>query len=124
MANGNKLEDSIHLRAVRYGYKRPNGFLYKDIAEHYRRRKEEWEVVRKFLMDAWRNHTEGVNLNTPYSLLEKKANIDDCPFILSYEAYFNYLDYLELVEARKNARQAFWMSLVAILIALYGIFFK
>lgn len=120
-----KKEDSIHLRAVKYGYERPNGFLYKDIQRHYSKREKEWEIVKEFLHVAENNKSAGLNHVTPYILLKRNGTyIENCLFNLSYEAYFNYLDYLELVESRKNAKSAFWTAIIAILISIVTLGFS
>ena len=41
--------DGIHVRAVRYGYERPNGFMYDDIEKWYSKRDKEWQIVKNFL---------------------------------------------------------------------------
>lgn len=116
--NQEKEEDSIHLRAVKYGYLHPNGFSYKAIAHHYSKRPAEWEVVKEFLHVAQNNKDAGLNHTTPYVLLHRYAtSIEESVFVLSYEAFFNYLDYLELQQARKSAQDANFYARVAIGIA-------
>ncbi|MFA6285158.1 MAG: hypothetical protein WC643_01350 [Parcubacteria group bacterium] len=113
-----KEEDSIHLRAVKYGYLHPNGFSYKGIAHHYSKRSAEWEVVKEFLHVARNNKDAGLNHITPFVLLQRNGSaIDDSIFVLSYEAFFNYLDYLELQQARKSAKDANFYARIAIGIA-------
>lgn len=120
MIEKEKLEDSIHLRAIKYGRQYPNGFMYADIEHHYSRRREEWQIVKKFLHDAWNNYDQGISQITPFVLLEKMGNLsaDNSKYTLSYEAYFNYLDYEELQQARYNAREAQRSSTIAICIAI------
>jgi hypothetical protein len=117
--NVKKDEDSIHLRAVRWGFKKPNGFGYTEIEKHYSKREQEWEVVKVFLMNARRNKDASTNLNTPYMVLKTTGSGDnEATFTLNYDAYFNYLDYLELVMAQRNARSAFWTAIIAIFISI------
>ena len=119
MTKEEKEEDSIHLRAVRYGYLRPDGFSYKEIERHYSKRHTEWEVVKLLLHHARRNKDTGTNLTTPYAVLKTTGSADEeATFTLSYEAYFSYLGYLEFVMARRNARAAFWTAIVAIAISI------
>jgi len=116
-----KEEDSIHLRAVRYGYQRPNGFSYKEIERHYSRRPAEWEVVKVFLHNARRNSDVNTSLNTPFMVLKTTGGGDnEAIYTLNYDAYFSYLGYLEFVMARRNARTAFWTAIVAIVISAVG----
>lgn len=119
MTKQEKEEDNIHLRAVKYGYQRPNGFSYKSIQYHYSKRLAEWEVVKEFLHAARNNKDAGLNHTTPFVLLQRKGSgIEDSIFTLSYEASFNYLDYVELLETRKNARNAFITAIIAITISI------
>lgn len=121
MLKKEKIKDSIHLRSVKFGYESPNGFSYAKIEKHYSKRVEEWEVVKESLQEAVNNKLQaGINRVTPFVLLQRPAGSDirGYVFTLSYEAYFNYLEYLELVEARQNSRQSFWLSFVAIVLSL------
>lgn len=116
-----KEEDSIHLRAVRYGYQRPNGFSYKEIEHHYSRRPAEWEVAKAFMQDARKNKDMGTHLTTPFMMLKAIGSTEaGAKYTLSYEACFSYLGYLEFVMARRNARTAFWTAIVAIVISAVG----
>jgi len=45
----------------------------------------------------------------------------DYRYKLLPSAVFQYVDYLEIKEARKNARQAFILSVIAILLALWQV---
>ena len=119
MAKKEKGENSIHLRAVRYGFQRPNGFSYNEIEHHYSRRADEWGVVKVFLHNARRNNDVSTSLNTPYMVLKTTGSSDnEATFTLNYDAYFNYLDYLELMMARRNAMSAFWTAIIAIVISI------
>lgn len=121
MTKEEKIEDSIHLRAVRYGAEHPNGFSYTDIQHHYSKRSAEWEVVKVFLLAAKKNKESGLNITTPFQVLNNRGSADEnTDFILSYEAAFNYIDFLELQQARQNARSAFWTALAAITISMVG----
>lgn len=114
-------EESIHLRAVRFGYEHRNGFLYSDIKAKYEtHRKEEWKLVDEYLTEAYLNKEEGRNQTTPFILLEKRGNgnKDQCLYALSYEAYFHYLEYQELIETRRTAETAKKQSTQAIVVAI------
>ncbi|MFA5871571.1 MAG: hypothetical protein WC858_02505 [Parcubacteria group bacterium] len=119
MSSENKDGDGIHVRAVRYGYERPNGFIYKDIETHYSRREREWEIVKKFLNDAFDNFTRGLNRETPYTLLEQlgNQNADESKYTLSYQAYIQYFEYEELRQAKEDTILAQNLSRKAIIIA-------
>jgi hypothetical protein len=120
-----KIGDSIHIRAVRYGAEHPNGFSYSNIQNHYSRRAEEWEVVKVFLLAAKRNKESGLNITTPFQVLRNRGSADeDTDFILSYEAAFNYLDFQELKQAINNAKSASLTAVIAIGISVASMVFS
>jgi hypothetical protein len=123
MVKRNKAEDTIHLRAIKYGIKFPNGFMYSDIKYHYSKRPSEWTIVNEYLNEAWNNKNSITGRVTPFVLLEMmgNGNADQSKYTLSYEAYFNYLGYLTLLETRKNSRIAFWTAFAAIFISVLSL---
>lgn len=123
MAKKDNGEDTIHLRAIKYGIKFPNGFMYPAIKYHYSKRPHEWMIVDEYLKEAW-NNKNGISSGvTPFVLLEKmgNGNADQSKYTLSYEAYFSYLGYLTLLETRKNSKIVFWTALVAIFIGIISL---
>lgn len=113
MGKQRNIDELIHLRAIEFGIKRPNGFMYEDIRKHYEKSKSEWDVVDEFLNEAWNNKNGSIVRLTPYVLLEKlgNGNTDQCKYTLSFEAYFSYLQY-------SNAKDARCWSVVGIGVAL------
>lgn len=104
-----QIEDSIHLRMVKFAISKPGGFSYAEIGNHYRNRPKEWKVIHECLVNAFRNKAALQNVETPFVVLEQAVtdnNVTTATYTVSSGAFFNYLDYLELVEARKNARNA------------------
>jgi len=91
----NKKEDTIHLRAIEYGMRFHSGFMYEYFRKHYERRDSDWRVVNEFFNEAYNNKNGLSSRVTPFVLLEKmgNGNCDQSKYILSYEAYFNYLAY-------------------------------
>lgn len=116
-----KVEDSIHIRMVRFATKFPHGFKYETIHKKYSKRDDDWAVIDKFLYVAYTNHKNDASLVTPFLWFSDdkgNGNYDTCSYILSYEAFFNFLNYKGLVQARKNARVAEWSSAIAVAIAI------
>lgn len=116
MFKKSKEEDSIHLRAIRYGVKYPNGFMYANVKHYYSKRLSEWAIVNEYLNEAWNNKNGVASRITPFVLLEKmgNGNADQSKYTLSYEAYFAYLQY-------RNAKNARFWSIIAIAIATLSI---
>lgn len=113
-----RIEDIIHLRAVRFGALHPHGFSYQDIEKRYSKLPKDWEVVKTFLNDAWDNYHGNYHRPTPFQYFGKiegmNGNADKSIYILNYEASFNFLDYMELIETRENARNAHFYAVIAI----------
>jgi len=116
-------EDMIHLRAIKYGMNFPNGFMYEYFRKHYEDRTNDWKIVNEFFQEAYNNKNGGSSRTTPFVLLEKmgNGNADKSKYILSYEAYFNYLSF-------RNSKRAIWTAVTAILISVIifsiGVLFK
>jgi len=102
-------EDMIHLRAIKYGIKFPSGFMYKHFKKHYEKRGNDWKVVDEFFQEAYNNKNSVSSRTTPFVLLEKigNGNADEAKYILSYEAYFNYLGY-------RSSKKAIWAAVIAV----------
>lgn len=126
MENEIKDGDGIHVRAVRYGYKRPNGFMWVDIEKWYSKRDKEWQIVRKFLNDAFDNFTRGLNRETPYILLEQlgNKNADNSKYTLSYQAYIQYFEYEKLQQAKRDTKLALWVAFSTLIITLFASLFS
>ncbi len=74
-------------------------------------------------------------MDSMFLVIEKNRDlerIENHKFILKYDAYFNYIDYLELqaakkssIEANKNAKYALWAvvftTLVSIILTIFQI---
>ncbi len=126
MKKKTKEGDGIHVRALGYGYKRPKGFMWKEIEKWYRGRGGEWLIVKKFLNDAHDNFTRGLNRETPYILLEQlgNKNADNCKYTLGYQAYIQYFEYEKLQQAKKDSELAFWVAFSTLVITLLAFLFS
>ncbi|MFA5986669.1 MAG: hypothetical protein WC819_04975 [Parcubacteria group bacterium] len=110
----NKDEDLIHLRAIKFGMNFPNGFMYEHFKKRYEtHRVNDWKIVDEFLQEAYNNKNGTSNRITPFVLLERgpNGNADTSKYILSYEAYFNYLAY-------RNAKRTIWIGVGAIIVSV------
>ncbi|OGI26150.1 MAG: hypothetical protein A3J76_01740 [Candidatus Moranbacteria bacterium RBG_13_45_13] len=132
--------DGIHVRAVRYGYNRSNGFMYKEIEKWYSKRDKEWQIVKKFLNDAFDNFTRGLNRETPYILLEQlgNKNADESKYTLSYQAYIQYFEYEKLQQAKEDTKLAMnlsqkalktsnhtlWVAIITLVITFFALLFS
>lgn len=115
-----RVEDIIHLRAVRFGALHPHGFSYENIQKKYSERPKDWQVVKAFLHDAWDNYHNKRYRPTPFQFFDKveggNGSSEHSIYILNYEASLNFLDYVELIETRENARSAHWYAFIAIVL--------
>lgn len=83
-----------------------------------------------FLKTALTSHTKGTenpnHILVAYNMVFYKDTIvqDECEYSLLPTAYFNYVDYLEVKEAKRSSRIALFVSLVALLIAGLQLFLE
>ncbi len=81
------------------------------------------DAVVKYLNDTYgyefRKYIEHTELSEIFEFTLGYRNLGNTtPYPMKGEAYFKLLEYEELSEARKNAREARWLSIAAIVIAL------
>ena len=123
------MEDLI-IKLIEKLKEKPNGFTYNEIISLLNLNDEEKEIVKNFIYKAVDNakHSMGgkVMKDTIFQIHERNipgANdehflSDSFKYFLKIEHIFDYLDYVELIEARKAARIANRNSIIAISIAL------
>jgi len=120
-------EKSVYIKVIEYAYTHNQGFFYKDILTDtlLKLNDAEKEIVKDFLDSAYDNkRIVGVKLPTPFNLFKKAGNneADSCIYNLSYEAYFDYLGYIELQEARKASYHSTVIAIIAIAISAISFF--
>lgn len=136
----NKENKNLYIRLLEFGDRHFNGFSYKEIIEDKELDLNEWEkgVVDAYLKNSSDSANQNIVKQSPiksdiFVLIEKGHEIfnqkeDSKKYIINYEAYFNYIDYLELVEARKTAEDAnnhaIWSIRVAIGTLVISIIFS
>ena len=138
-------KNNLYLKVLKFWESHPGWFTYEKLKLWVKL--EEWEtnIILRYLYNAVlnnepRNQTlhetifleiridpipEGMSLkwiSTPTILNESEKQkietaIQDTVFTLKYDAYFNYIDYLELQKAIENSKQASSHAKIAIWIA-------
>jgi hypothetical protein len=114
---------NFYIKLLRYGYKNPQGFSYKEIIEDnpLKLNNEEKEIIKIYLQVAYNNNYRGLNNETPFKVFKESSDTRQCTYIISYEAFFNYIDYLELKIAKKMSKEAYISSRKAIIITGIGL---
>ena len=113
------MKKNIYLRIIKRAEKYPEGFNYNKIKKDFKYQNErEKQIIRNQLSYAYNNKkyiwTSGKTPNpeTVFFIIDRRLsdtnNFEDdkCSFIINLEATFKYIDYLELVETKKIAKQA------------------
>ncbi len=132
------MEKDLYIRILQFGDKNPEGFSYTQLIKECNIRDKEIDIVDKYFSHAYHNPFKGAKgdppLETPFFLLYAPANLEGkykdekIKYILTIEAKFKYIDYLELTEAMKNAKIATRIAIASILITLavsiFTIFFN
>ncbi len=144
-------ENNLYVRICKFGNDFPEGFTYEQIKTGLQIDEDDWEskIIKDYMLSALRsgridviinggrsNNVVNPSLDSMFFVIEKVKNeneINGHIFILKYDSFFNYIDYLELKAAfassetaKKQARSALIVSaslaLASIVISIYSIF--
>lgn len=132
---------NIYIHCLQRGFENKNGVTYRQIKN---------EIIDKFKMDftpefelgfrIWffenfyepdaemrlvfeKNELYELKIDTKTGIIPFEEYIDSKVY-LKGEATLKYLDYLELIDARKSSKQAFLFSIISIMIAICAIFMQ
>lgn len=120
---------NLYIKILEFGEERFDGFSYKDLINDKSLNLDEKEklIIDKHFEIAFKNREKVMmgfsdatnNTETIFMLSQWKGGRynEESKYILGYNAYFNYIDYLELQEARSNAETAKRDARISIYIA-------
>ncbi len=129
----------IYIKILEFGINRTEGFTYNEIINAKELEIKKWEkiIIDKYLNNAYMNHwrssgdIRAATLETIFIVIgcDKKEHKEgrkdeNTKYILNYDSRFKYIDYVELKEARKSAKQANKNAIAAIMIAVLTILFQ
>jgi hypothetical protein len=136
-------EDNLYLKVLEFWVYHPKWFTYTELSTKVDLQNWEDTVIKRYLYNAVLNNHE--NNKVLHETIFLKINIDTIKgflwitqvtildtseesrisetilsshFILKYDAYFNYIDYLELQKAIKNSKEASSHARLAMYIAV------
>jgi hypothetical protein len=127
------MEQNLYIRLLEFGLSQPDGFSHAELEAHLNLNEWETKIVNKFVELAL--NTGRTSFARDGSYIPDSGNTifvlisNDHPvggrFILSHNAFFSYLDYLELQSARetsksanRNAKLALWAVCFTTLISI------
>ena len=115
-------ENNLYLRILKFWEEHTEWFTYKQIKERLKLQDWENQIIEEYLINAlknskyydtiyWGNYKDSVffmiECEIPqFSSHSLEHDIDRAKFIIKYDAYFNYIDYLELQKAIENSKEA------------------
>jgi hypothetical protein len=128
-------ENDLYIRICKFGNDFPKGFTYEQIKTGLQIDEDDWEskIIKDYMLNALRsgrldsiitgvksNSVVNPSLESMFFVIAKKENETDVnghTFILKYDSFFNYVDYLELKAsfassetAKKQSRNALLVS--------------
>jgi predicted transcriptional regulator len=117
-----KEHDDFHIRILRYAYKNP-GFTLSEIERDENLSKEQvafllYQLQKNEFFDSNGLGYKDFNHGNSNELHKHQKTM------LNFEGRMRLLEYDELKEARENARGAFWMALLALIVSSVGVFFQ
>ncbi|OHA16762.1 MAG: hypothetical protein A3C79_00300 [Candidatus Taylorbacteria bacterium RIFCSPHIGHO2_02_FULL_45_28] len=124
-------EKSLYIRVIELALKYPKGFKSADILDNNKLNLEDWErsIVMRHFKNAcdhsnWNDSTKGETIFLFIHGNHSQANSPDNMYMLTFDAEFTFIDFLELKFARENAREArtlsnraIWISIIAIIVS-------
>jgi hypothetical protein len=133
--NMNKIkENNLYLRILKFWEAHPEWFTYKQIESVLSPKDWEDRIIQEYLLNAVKNSKFfdsiywGNYKDTVFFMLERQDDIRNradpieylskSTFIIKYDAFFNYIDYLELQKAIENSKQASIQAKIAIYVAV------
>ncbi len=144
-------ENNLYVRICEFGNEFPKGFTYEQIKTGLQISEDDWEskIIKDYMLNALRSGRLDVtvygggkadrvvspSLDSMFFVIEKVENeneVDGHTFILKYDSFFNYVDYLELKAAfassetaKKQARSALrvssFLAVASIVISTFSI---
>lgn len=127
------MNKNLYIKILEFGENNPDGFTYNDLVnnkilsfsepekkiidKHFRIAFKNAEKERSNLPE-FTNNTETIFMLIGWTGGNYNENNN---YTIGYDAYFNYVDYLELQEARKNAETAKRDAKISIYIAVWAL---
>jgi hypothetical protein len=139
-------EENLYLRVLKFWETYPKGFSYNLLKRVVRPNEWENDIIKRYLYNAVLNNNSWnkvlhetifiearINssipnplgdsfISMPLETLSEEQIINNAiwenEFILKYDAYFNYIDYLELQKAIENSKEASSQAKLAMYIAI------
>ncbi|MDO8463513.1 MAG: hypothetical protein Q7S96_04585 [bacterium] len=123
------MEKDIYIRSISCGSFFCDGFNYSAIKDSVVPNPTEDEILKDYLLAAFNNRSlrgnPGAATRETLFICVACGGSDalgnDAKYAINLDAKFKYIDFIELKEARKNAREAKRMSTWAIIISLVSI---
>lgn len=114
-------KNNLYIRIAEFCTNYPAGFTQDELKNSLLLNEWETRVVDENFRNALMNGQYAgqqigmpTSLDTMFFVVERGEN---AKFIMKYEAYFNYVDYLEFQEALRSSRTAMRLSWVAIILS-------
>lgn len=120
-----KKKKDLLIRALKYSYNTQK-FTMKDITEALNLNKEEKDYIFEYVRSGGDHSVKQLfQTREKFSEEEEKDNTGYYPYYLRLtpQAIFHYLEYVELVNAKKNARWSTFLSIIAISLAAITVAF-
>ena len=125
------MEKHLYIKISEFNYAHPEWFTPNELNASINFSTWESKILKQHFSNAFHSsrNTAISTLETiffvvePHSAMQDRDAINKSKFTLKSEAFFNYLDYLELQEARKMSQQAMRSSIDATKLAQQSIFY-
>ncbi|MEN9582944.1 MAG: hypothetical protein RL641_898 [Candidatus Parcubacteria bacterium] len=120
--------ESLYIRVIELALKYPEGFTFSDIIDNRELNLEGWKrnIFDRYFLNACQRYHHNNNTigETIFLFIVGNKDKHDSPenkYLLTFEAEFTFIDYLELKFARQNAKEAKTLSIWAIVLSAIAI---
>ncbi|MCK0109686.1 hypothetical protein MWU58_10300 [Flavobacteriaceae bacterium S0825] len=111
------MNKSTYIKAIEWGRTKSSGFTEDEILGISEITSAEQKIISRHCRNAlWNENKERPPKNSMFTVLNSNR------LIVTLESEFNYINFLELNHARKNAKYAFILSVIAIVVSAIGYF--
>jgi len=128
------IKKNLYIKIMEFGDKHQQGFIYQDLKDALELEPWEDKIVQEYMNNAIKNgkgrpHWNGIigsggfiepDIETIFFVIDMMGGINDSKFVIKYDAYFSYINYLELQEMKKSSKWAMRTAVVSIFIGIIG----
>ena len=125
------MKKDLYVKILEFGEKNSDGFNTDSVLKNEKLSLNDWEskIINQYFLHAYQNTRKYQaggypKLETLFILIEgdvhQQHTNPGCKYVINLDARFKYIDYKELVSAKKTSRNAIIIAIISVLLTLCG----